>query len=336
MKQIARISATVALVAMVAAISGSAAAATPERKFTADFRDSSGVVIIPCVLTNSTNTLEFRITKVNKQGPPIREADITTSGFTGISGGTPTTNSGTWSSGTTGNVVSLDGHQLQKAGSWVQVGITATAPATVGVFQWTATADGPGSHDYSISGTQPLIHVVANHADCPPGTTPIPTPTGGATTQQSGAGTPCVSPTITGGAGDSLVIGTPGNDVILDLLGNNHVEGRGGNDTICTGPGNDVVLTLGGTDIAFDQGGNNLIRTEAGPDSITTGRGNSRIAAGTGADKVSVGSGTNSIRLGKGRDRATGDSGNDRVWGGRGKDTIAAADGKNRLNGGKG
>ncbi len=155
-------------------------------------------------------------------------------------------------------------------------------------------------------------------------------------TGQSGAGTPCLNPTITGGAGDSLIIGTPGSDVILDLLGSNHIEGRGGNDTICTGPGNDVVLTLAGQDVVFDQGGLNLIRTDGGPDTVTTGRGNSRIATGKGRDVVTAGTGRNNIRLGKGRDRAVTSSGNDLIKGGAGKDTMVAGDGKNRLGGGRG
>jgi Ca2+-binding RTX toxin-like protein len=155
-------------------------------------------------------------------------------------------------------------------------------------------------------------------------------------TGQSGAGTPCVSPTLVGGSGDSLLIGTPGNDIILDLLGHNHVEGRGGNDTICTGPGNDVVLTLNGSDIAWDQGGNNLIRTAGGADSITTQRGNSRIAAGKGRDKVTSGTGKNNIRLGKGRDSAKTEGGNDQIKGGAGRDKLVGGDGKNRLGGGRG
>jgi Ca2+-binding RTX toxin-like protein len=148
--------------------------------------------------------------------------------------------------------------------------------------------------------------------------------------------TPCVNPTITGGAGDSLIVGTPGNDVILDLLGNNHVEGRGGNDMICTGPGNDVVLTLAGSDFVWDQGGVNLVRTDGGPDRVTTGRGNSRIATGKGKDTVSAGTGRNNIRLAKGRDTAVAEGGNDLIKGGAGKDTIRAGDGKNRVGGGRG
>jgi Ca2+-binding RTX toxin-like protein len=337
MKHFVRISAVTALLALVAAVGGVASAA-PDRRFTADFRDSSGNVIIPCVLTGATNDLTVRFTKVHKQGPPIRGASLgVDSTFTDIAVGSPTASQGTWSSSASGNTVSIDGRQLKQAGSWVQAPITNTT-STVGVFTWAASVRGPGRPQASIMGTHPTVHVVEDFADCPPGTTPVPPPDGedGGTTQQSGAGTPCVSPTITGGVGDSLVIGTPGNDVILDLLGNNHIEGRGGNDVICTGPGNDVVLSLNGSDVLFDQGGNNLLRSGGGNDKITAGDGNDRIASGAGADHVVAGDGKNNVRLGKGRDKAFAGAGNDTIKGARGKDTIRAGDGKNRLGGGKG
>jgi len=341
MKHFIRISAVTALVALVAAISGPVSAA-PARRFSAGFVNDSGtVIIIPCVLTESTNTLHFRVTKINKQGPPIRSAGVTTNGFATAPDGSPTSNAGTWSATDTATGFTLNGRQLLKANSWVQVGISAEAPASITAgqafqaFEWTTTVGGPGGGKSSISGDQPVVYVVEDLEECPDFTTPIDGASA-TTAQQSGAGTPCVSPTITGGVGDSLIIGTAGNDVILDLLGNNHIEGRGGNDVICTGPGNDVVLTLNGADVLFDQGGNNLLRSGGGNDKITAGDGNDRIASGAGADQVVAGGGKNNIRLGKGRDRAFAGNGPDTIKGGRGKDTIRGGGGKNRLGGGKG
>lgn len=298
------------------------------------------------------------------------------SAFTGLVVGSATsTTGGSWNATASGNSISLDsggGSGQLKQGDWVQVPVTVKAPTTTGTYSWGPTsADGPGSSAYTRAGNELSVVVdidtdndgIANACDpdddndgipdgsdnCPLVANPDQKDTDGDgigdacddggtgnTGAQSGAGTPCVNPTITGGAGDSLIIGTPGNDVILDLLGSNHVEGRGGNDIVCTGPGNDVVLTLNGQDIVFDQGGQNLIRTAGGPDTITTGRGNSRIAAGTGSDRVTAGTGRNNIRLGKGRDRAVTSSGNDVVKGGAGKDRIVAGDGNNRLGGGRG
>jgi Ca2+-binding RTX toxin-like protein len=377
----ARVAVVVVLGGLLAGLGSPASAGPPSRSYEADFVDSSGSVQDPaCLVGGETGTLHLRITKLSKQGPHIRTATASVpSAFTGVTAGSPTSSRGTWSS-SGGNAISLNsggGSGQLKGGDWVQVPVTATAPAATNpptAYTVGTTAAGPNGGNgpqYVLSGGAPKIVVdidtdgdgIANACDpdddndgipdgsdnCPLVFNPDQKDTDGDgigdacdsggdgnTGGQSGAGTPCTSPTITGGAGDSLLIGTPGNDVILDLLGNNHVEGRGGNDTICTGPGNDVVLSLNGSDIAFDQGGTNLIRTAGGPDSITTGRGNSRIAAGKGADRVSSGTGKNQIRLGRGRDRATTDSGNDTIKGGRGRDNIRAGDGKNRLGGGRG
>ena len=329
-----------------------------------------------CLVAGKTGTLQLRITKVTRQGPHLREADTSApSSFTGLAVGSATSTNGTWTATASGNSISLDsggGSGQLKRNDWVQVPVTVTAPTTTGSYTWGPTsADGPGNPPYTRAGNELTVVVdidtdndgIANACDpdddndgipddrdnCPLVANPDQKDTdgdgigdacddgsSGNTGSQSGAGTPCINPTITGGAGDSLIIGTPGNDVILDLLGSNHVEGRGGNDIVCTGPGNDVVLTLNGQDVAFDQGGQNLIRTAGGPDTITTGRGNSRIASGTGADSVTAGTGRNNIRLGKGRDRSVSSSGNDVVKGSAGRDRIIAGDGNNRLGGGRG
>ena len=423
--KVSRFVAIASLVVLTGMVSTAAGAAPAPRLYEAGFQPGGTA----CVVKGTTNTLQLRLTKVSQQGPHMREATVTVhTAFTAVSAGAATSSTGAWSgTPSSGNniAVSTGGPGQLKQGDWVQIPITATAPATLGSYTWPTTADGPGNPSYAIQGSQPTVLVVNAAADCPgPGPTPgcvskNPTDTdkdgipddcdndddndgipdssdncplvfnpgqadadgdgkgdacdtegpspntngkngaddckdavdndgdgktdaadsgcGSApVTPQGGQGTPCVSPTLVGGAGDSLLIGTPGNDVILDLLGNNHVEGRGGNDLICTGPGDDVVLTLAGSDTVFDQGGINLVRTDGGPDRVTTGRGNSRIATGKGKDVVSAGTGRNNIRLGKGRDTAMAESGNDLMKGGAGKDKLRAGDGKNRVGGGRG
>ena len=349
-----RLAAAISLAAVVGIIGGPAVGAPAPRPYTADFRDSSGnIKLKTCVVDGAAfSDMLLRFTKTGQQGPPMRSASVTHTGFTTV--GADSISNSAWTVSETSSAIaaSTSGGQGQlHMGDWVQLKLSGTAPDVTDSelpksFTWPTTAGGPGSPEYTISGSHPVVTVDKDTdkdgtADaCDPTPTPPPPPgpvaPPGPTSAQSGAGTPCLSPTITGGVGDSLIIGTPGNDVILDLLGNNHVEGRGGNDTVCTGPGNDDVLTLSGTDVAFDQGGTNSIRTGAGSDTVTTGRGTSRIATGKGTDTVSAGAGNNQIRLGKGRDRATGDSGNDRVWAGRGRDTVTAGDGNNRLRGGRG
>lgn len=317
------------LVAAVAAATmatiGGVASADAGGEFTADFRESSGVITLPCVVQGTTNTLSLRVTKVDGGGTPIRNATVTAGGgFTGVSAGSPTSSQGSWSSSTSGNVVSVDGGSpgLLQSGSWVQVPITSTAPATVGTFTWTATASGPGGPGFTISGNHPAVKVVNSLSGCP-----------GAPIVAAG---PCVRPTITGTSANDLIVGTIGNDVIVDLIGNNTVLGSGGNDIICTGPGNDHVRTLGGSDIAWDQGGTNNIGTGPGHDSVTTSNGPSRIRTGPGNDNVSSGRGSNKIVTLGGKDRVISGDGNDLIKTGGGRDIVNAGAGKNRLGGGGG
>jgi Ca2+-binding RTX toxin-like protein len=313
-------------------IGGVAAADPPEREFSIDFRDSSGTIVIPCLVKSTTNNVvSARVTKVSQQGPHIRGAEITpASGFTVTNLGNPSTNTGgTWSGSFTSTSVSLStdsGQGQLKGGDWVQAPITVTAPAIVGQHTWSATASGPGNHSYTRTGAVPVINVVNSLSECPTGA-------GGTI---AGAG-PCVRPTIGGTAGDDLIVGTPGNDVIVDLLGNNTVLGSGGNDIICTGPGNDRVRTLGGSDVAWDQGGRNVIGVGPGNDNVTLANGGpNKVRTGPGNDTVSAGRGKNQIRTQGGKDRVLSGDGADVVKSGGGKDTVNAGAGKNKLNGGAG
>jgi Ca2+-binding RTX toxin-like protein len=81
--------------------------------------------------------------------------------------------------------------------------------------------------------------------------------------------------TIVGTAGNDVLRGTPGNDVIVGLAGHDVIDGRGGDDLICGGDGNDTILGAGGDD---------RLRGDAGNDAILGGPGNDRIDGGAGRD----------------------------------------------------
>ncbi|HET8952900.1 MAG TPA: hypothetical protein VFN44_20420 [Solirubrobacteraceae bacterium] len=66
--------------------------------------------------------------------------------------------------------------------------------------------------------------------------------------------------TIVGGAGPTDIRGTKGNDVIVDLDGDNMINGQGGDDTICTGPGNDRIDGGGGFDRCAPGTGSNTVK----------------------------------------------------------------------------
>jgi hypothetical protein len=102
--------------------------------------------------------------------------------------------------------------------------------------------------------------------------------------------------TIVGGAGPTVIRGTPGNDVIVDLDGANRIDGKGGNDTICTGPGNDVIDGGNGSDWIDAGDGANAITGGSDNDAIYAGSGNDTIDGGRGVDRCVPGAGTNTVR----------------------------------------
>ena len=151
-------------------------------------------------------------------------------------------------------------------------------------------------------------------------------------------------PTILGTAGNTLINGTPGDDVIIDLTGNNTVRGNGGNDVICTGPGNDNIATGDGNDLVIDFGGVNRIHVAGGNDTIDA-QGDNVIFGGPGADRIKVYDGKNRIRTFSGGDRVragNGDNfirtggGRDRVFTGNGDNDIGTHHGRDRVRTGSG
>jgi hypothetical protein len=142
---------------------------------------------------------------------------------------------------------------------------------------------------------------------------------------------PCVAPTLVGGGGDSVLNGTPGNDVIWDSNGDNTIRGNGGDDVICTGSGRDDIRTQGGSDVVVDEGGSNQIRTGGGNDQVTTGGGRDVIKTAGGRDKVASGGGRDRVSAGGGKDAIRSGSGKDIVGGGKGRDLCKVGAGKNQV-----
>jgi len=149
----------------------------------------------------------------------------------------------------------------------------------------------------------------------------------------------CVSPptcdglpaSITGGPGDTTINGTNGPDVIIDLDGNNTINGLSGDDRICTGAGDDVVLGGNGDDVLIDTGGTNTLDGGKHNDRITAGSGNDTLDGGSGRDVLDAGDGNNTLRGGMGNDQLTAGAGDDFLDGGPGSDTCDPGGGTNTL-----
>jgi uncharacterized repeat protein (TIGR01451 family) len=114
----------------------------------------------------------------------------------------------------------------------------------------------------------------------------------------------CATPTISGTAGNDILIGTNRADVIRAFSGDDQVFAGDGKDLICADLGADLV--------------------SGGPkgDTIIGGRGPDRLFGNTGGDL---------LKGKKGRDRLRGNFGNDVLNGGRGTDNCKGGAGRDAL-----
>ena len=128
-------------------------------------------------------------------------------------------------------------------------------------------------------------------------------------------------------ASDATTGSIAGNDIIDGGAGDDLIYGKGGNDTITGGTGNDTVY--GGE-------GNDSIDGGAGTDTLYGDAGDDRINGGADRDVVYGGEGNDSIDGGAGNDFLLGGNGNDVIEGGIGDDTLCGQDGGDTLFGGAG
>ncbi|WP_210505722.1 ExeM/NucH family extracellular endonuclease [Naasia sp. SYSU D00057] len=91
-----------------------------------------------------------------------------------------------------------------------------------------------------------------------------------------------LAPTIVGTAGDDVLRGTNGRDVIVGLGGDDVITGGNGDDVICGGAGNDRLDGANGVDALL--GG-------SGDDVLSGGNGADRLVGGAGTDVLDQGSG---------------------------------------------
>lgn len=114
------------------------------------------------------------------------------------------------------------------------------------------------------------------------------------------------------------LVGTDGDDVLVDTDNLNEIHGLDGNDFILAGNGDDFVYGGAGNDTIYGGKGN---------DAIAGGAGNDRIYAEAGDDVVLIDDGSDFVDLGSGNDLAAVDLRNDAVIdativGGKGDDTV--------------
>ena len=131
-----------------------------------------------------------------------------------------------------------------------------------------------------------------------------------------------ISSTVSGGAGNDVIVGgagadylrgDDGNDSITGGAGFDDINGNKGNDTASGGEGNDWVV--GGQD-------NDLLSGDNGNDIVYGNLGNDTCYGGNGNDWVRGGQGDDVIYGDAGNDFMSGDKGNDTIYGGAGADRF--------------
>lgn len=115
----------------------------------------------------------------------------------------------------------------------------------------------------------------------------------------------CATPTITGTAGDDVLVGTAAGDVIVSYGGNDRIFSAGGKDLVCAGkgrdlivggPGGDTLIGGGGADTLKGKGGGDLLKGKNGRDSLRGNAGNDVLNGGKKRDNCKGGSGRDVLK----------------------------------------
>lgn len=150
---------------------------------------------------------------------------------------------------------------------------------------------------------------------------------------------------LVGNAGDNVLNGGSGNDIIRALAGADTVEGGAGSDRLFGNDGNDHldggedddILEGGfGNDTLIGGSGADILRGEGDDDTLSGGLGDDTLRAGTGNDTVDGGEGADRLFGAGGNDVLHGGNGIDRLEGQRGDDTLVGGGGNDFLFGGAG
>jgi uncharacterized repeat protein (TIGR01451 family) len=115
----------------------------------------------------------------------------------------------------------------------------------------------------------------------------------------------CATPTISGTAGNDVLIGTNGADVIRAFSGDDQVFAGNGKDLICAdlgadlvsgGPKGDTVIGGGGPDRLIGKSGGDLLKGKKGRDRLRGNFGNDFLNGGRGIDSCKGGPGRDTLR----------------------------------------
>ncbi|HEX8225903.1 MAG TPA: Ig-like domain-containing protein [Allosphingosinicella sp.] len=143
-------------------------------------------------------------------------------------------------------------------------------------------------------------------------------------------GTAPAGETITGTAGDDVLVGTVGADSISALGGNDVVNGNAGADLILGGDGFDQLHGDADSDVVDGGNDDDYLWGDDGNDQLSGQAGSDNLFGDSGDDQLSGGVGEDNLDGGDGEDVLAGGDGSDFLIGGLGADVLtgnAQADG---------
>ena len=123
-------------------------------------------------------------------------------------------------------------------------------------------------------------------------------------------------------AGDDVLLGGRGSDVMYGAWGNDYLAGGEGSDKLDGGGGDDIILGGLGNDRIFGGNGHDKIDGGLDNDFLFGAGGSDTLVGGAGADKLNGGGGHDILFGGEGDDILIGEWGDDQLIGGLGKDLF--------------
>ncbi|NEO56851.1 MAG: calcium-binding protein [Okeania sp. SIO3B5] len=140
-------------------------------------------------------------------------------------------------------------------------------------------------------------------------------------------------PPILGGAGNDVLDGDSGNDVILGGRGDDQLNGGDGNDQLKGGAGNNLLNGGDGNDSLYGGADNDVLNGDDGNDLIIGWIGDDQLSGGNDDDLVTGGTGNDTLNGDDGNDTLNGGDDNDQLNGGTGNDTLNGHTGSDTLIG---
>ncbi len=152
----------------------------------------------------------------------------------------------------------------------------------------------------------------------------------GADVLQAGEG----NDTLNGGDGADDLYGSVGNDSLVGGIGADELIGGDGNDTLLGGNDNDSLTAGSGSDTLQGGLGNDYLYGNAGQDTLEGEDGNDSLYGDDDNDLLRGGIGNDQLSGDGGNDRLEAGDGNDSVYGHAGQDTLVGGNGNDVVDGG--